>query len=160
MINDAIKGMTNLTNLEVITAKTEGINILQQNLHSAKMTIAHLEEKNKGLKEEIEEFRALMRKPMLEIANNDRFFKANYDAQMLLMADWMVSQKAFKELAIQFGFEKGLKPDEVMKIGSEKKIDVLECRNNPTHGTNSDTSEIISKRKEALIEKFKKDQEN
>lgn len=45
---------------------------------------------------------------------------------MELLADWMVSQKAFKELAIQFGIEKGLTPTEVHQMGLNKELDVLE----------------------------------
>ena len=54
-----------------------------------------------------------------------------------LLADWMVSQKAFKELAIQFGIEKGLTPTEVHQMGLNKKLDVLENKNDPSHKTNS-----------------------
>ena len=49
----------------------------------------------------------------------------------------MVSQKAFKELAIQFGIEKGLTPDEIRDMGIKKKSDVLLNNNNPSHKTNS-----------------------
>ena len=54
-----------------------------------------------------------------------------------LLADWMVSQKAFKELAIQFGIEKGLTPDEIRDMGIKKESDVLLNNHNPSHKTNS-----------------------
>lgn len=69
----------------------------------------------------------------------------------------MVSQKAFKELSIQFGAEKGLEPNEVIEMGLDKKIDVLEDKNDPSHNTNAGDGTTIAPRKESLIEKYNKD---
>ncbi len=74
---------------------------------------------------------------MAEIAQANRSFKQAYEDQMELLAGWMVSQKAFKELAIQFGIEKGLTPDEIRDMGIKKEFDVLLNNNNPSHKTNS-----------------------
>lgn len=89
-------------------------------------------------KEEVEYYEQLLCKPMLEIARQNGQFKKTYEEQMTIMADWMVSQKAFKELAIEFGWDKGLEPANVIEMGVNKKIDVLEQKNDDSHKTNAD----------------------
>ncbi len=54
----------------------------------------------------------------------------------------MVSQKAYKELAIEYGAEIGLTPQTVMEIALEKKMDVLDCKHDPSHSTNADNNII------------------
>jgi hypothetical protein len=89
-------------------------------------------------KHEVLAYKDLLCKPMAEIAEVSGNFKETYEKQMELMADWMVSQKAFKELAIQFGFEKGVSKDETIKIAQSKKQDVLNQRHDPENNTNAD----------------------
>ncbi len=79
------------------------------------------------------------------------------EEQQMLLADWMVSQKAFKELAVQFGLEQGLTSNEVIEMGLDKKIDVLEDKNDPSHNTNVGDATLIGNRKEQLVEKYHKD---
>jgi len=103
------------------------------------------------------EYESLLSQPMHIIAEQNANFKETYEEQQTLLADWMVSQKAFKELAIQFGVEKGFQPSEVIEMGLDKKIDVLEDRNDPSHNTNVGDATLIGNRKESLIEKYHKD---
>ena len=76
-----------------------------------------MSEHNAILQHDNEYYSRLLAKPMAEIAAENHKFKETYEKQMELLADWMVSQKAFKELAIQFGIEKGLTPNEVIQMG-------------------------------------------
>ena len=122
----------------------ENLNIAHHNIAHLKNELDQAVEINKELfqaamkyKEEAEYYQKLLAKPMDEIAKANRSFKETYEAQMELLADWMVSQKAFKELAIQFGVEKGLTPDEIRDMGIKKRSDVLLNNNNPSHKTNS-----------------------
>ena len=122
----------------------ENLNIAHHNIAHLKNELDQAVEINKELfqagmkyKEEAEYYQKLLTKPMAEIAQANRSFKEAYEAQMELLADWMVSQKAFKELAIQFGIEKGLTPDEIRDMGIKKRSDVLLNNNNPSHKTNS-----------------------
>ena len=55
------------------------------------------------------------------------------------IADWIVSQKAFKELAMEYGSQLGFSPKEVGQLGMAKKMDVLNCKHDPSHGTNADS---------------------
>ena len=91
---------------------TENLNIAHHNIAHLKNELDQAVEINKELfqagmkyKEEAEYYQKLLTKPMAEIAQANRSFKEAYEAQMELLADWMVSQKALKELAIQFGIE-------------------------------------------------------
>lgn len=133
------------------TAKTEGITILQKQLIEQSATIARLNNELRQAKEQVEDYEYLLCKPMQEIARLNSDFRKTYEEQQTIMAQWMVSQKAFKELAIQFGFEKGLTAEETIKIGREKDIDVLEDKNNPEHNTNVGNSEVIGPVKHILI---------
>ena len=141
----------------------ENLNIAHHNIAHLKNELDQAVEINKELfqagmkyKEEAEYYQKLLAKPMAEIAQANRSFKETYEAQMELLADWMVSQKAFKELAIQFGIEKGLTPTEVMQMGLNKKIDVLENRHDINHNTNVGDSVYIGPRVDKLKNKLKK----
>lgn len=77
--------------------------------------------------------------------------------QQEILADWIVSQKAFKDLAIQFGGQIGVDTEEVIEMGLDKAIDVLENKNNPSHRTNADGSPLVANLSEKLKEKFHKE---
>ena len=122
----------------------ENLNLAHHHIFQLKNELDEAVEINKKLfqatikyKEEAEYYKKLLAKPMVEIAEENHDFKKAYETQMELLADWMVSQKAFKELAIQFGIEKGLNPDQIREMGQAKKIDVLNDAHNESHKTNS-----------------------
>jgi chromosome segregation ATPase len=102
----------------------------------------------------IQQYEVLLSKPMQFIAEHNPNFKKNFEEQQTVLADWMVSQKAFKELAIQLGKQLGLSVEEVIQMGLSKEIDVLEDKNDPSHKTNVGNSTIIGPRKELLKEKY------
>ena len=115
------------------------------------------ERKLRESQEEVEYYEQLLCKPMLEMARQNGQFKKTYEEQMTIMADWMVSQKAFKELAIEFGWEKGLEPAQVIDMAIDKEIDVLENKNKESHNTNAGDGNTIAPRKVKLIEKYYKE---
>ena len=134
---------------------------LNNNLHTKNdpkliQEIKNLQERNQILENDNEYYSRLLAKPMAEIAAENHQFKETYEQQMELLADWMVSQKAFKELAIQFGIEKGLTSDEVVEMGKNKKMDVLENKHEEQHNTNVSDSLFLVDRKDVLIERVKK----
>ena len=120
-------------------------------------TIAH---HNRLLQQEVEYYKHLLSQPMQVIAEHNGDFKKTYEEQQTLLADWMVSQKAFKELAIQFGAEKGLDPNEVIEMGLDKEIDVLENKNESSNKTNFSDSSHTKERQDSLIAKYHKDKAN
>jgi hypothetical protein len=156
----AVKDIENRNKVNNLNAKLNVANETIENLQAERdieedvsLTIAH---HNRILKQEVEYYKELLTKPMQVIAQHNGDFKKTYEEQQTLLADWMVSQKAFKELAIQFGVEKGFQPSEVIEMGLDKKIDVLEDRNDPNHNTNVGDATLIGNRKESLIEKYHK----
>ena len=141
----------------------ENLNLAHHHIFQLKNELDEAVEINKELfqatikyKEEAEYYKKLLAKPMAEIAEENHDFKNAYETQMELLADWMVSQKAFKELAIQFGIEKGLTPNEVIEMGKNKEIDVLENNHDVSHNTNVGDSVYIGPRAEKLKNKIKK----
>jgi hypothetical protein len=80
--------------------------------------------------------------------------KSEQESQMVLLADWMVSQKAFKELAIQYGLNQGLSIEEVLTQGKKKELDVLDSKHDAAHNTNANNSSVIKPRISHLKEKI------
>lgn len=115
--------------------------------------------KNIRLEDRLQQYQQLLSKPLAEIAAQNDGFKLTYDKHMETIADWMVSQKAFKELAIRLGAEKGLSPQDVIRIGLDMEIDVLENKHDPSHKTNVGNSTVIGPHVEKLKEKFAKRKE-
>lgn len=97
-------------------------------------------------------WKRLLSKPFEEIAKHDFDFRQAYEAQQEFLANWMVSQKAFKELAIQFGKEKGLTVEEVKKMGMDMRKGVLNNEFDPKHYTRVEESDILTPK---IVEKLK-----
>ena len=106
------------------------------------------------LKDENEMYRKLLSRPLAEIANFDHNFKRAYDAQQELLADWMVSQKAFKEIAIKFGLQLGKTKEEVLAEGLATEENVL--NNTTVFDNNAEDSSIISPHIDNLKAKINK----
>lgn len=141
--------------------KTEGISILQQQVNHLNASVSDLQDELRKKEQQLEEalddaefFKALLSKPMHEIAAKHGGFKQTYEKQQELMADWMVSQKAFKELAIQFGQQLGLTKEEVLEKGKQGEMAVLDSKNNPEHNTNANNSNIIKPHVDKLKKKI------
>lgn len=79
-------------------------------------------------------YRALLSKPMLEIAKVNENFKETYFKQQEILAEWMVNQKAFKEIMLKIALENGKSEEEVMIEVENAKIKVL---NNETEFGNN-----------------------
>ena len=160
----------NLNQAELIKAKIEKENLLNQQINMSNNSIAESLDKNnkikknadnwresanaarakiKELTEEINFYKNLLSKPMIEIANNNKNFKETYTLQQELLADWMVSQKAFKELAIDFGIQLGKSKEDVVAQGFSNESKVL--NNKTKYGNDAKDSSII----EPHIEKLK-----
>ena len=133
--------------------------LIQSAFHTDQQVSKELQELREQvsiLNEDNKYYSKLLTKPMAEIAQANRSFKETYEAQMELLADWMVSQKAFKELAIQFGIEKGLTPDEVIEMGNAKKVDVIESKHDSAHGSNANGMPLLREKQDYLKKKFSK----
>ncbi len=90
--------------------------------------------KIKALEDEVEYYKNLLTKPMREIANHNLDFKETYHQQQTILGEWMVSQRAFKELAIHLGIEAGRTKEDIVAEGLENDVKVL--NNETQHGNN------------------------
>ena len=106
-----------------------------------------------GLNAEIRKYKALLSKPMEEIAAANGDFKATFEKQQEIIADWIVSQKAFRELAYEFGEKLGLSQDEVRAQVKDKKKDVL--NDTTKYGNNASSSINQFELSESTIQKQK-----
>jgi hypothetical protein len=147
------KGMviSELQGLDV--ARVEGLRIQKQISRELEQEILDLRRENEELKKANKaaaDIGQILRLPLAEIAERNSDFRQNYEELMTHLAEWMVSQKAFKELAIQFGLEKALTLDEVIAKGDAKKFDVLENKHPPEHGSNAEGIPIIKEKTQVL----------
>ena len=165
----------NKTQAELITQKILKENILQEQVQNASNALNNASDKNnqlkkdaenwrekaniagkkvKNLEEEVIFYKNLLAKPMIEIANKNENFKETYKIQQEFLASWMVSQKSFKELAINFGIQLGKTKEDVIQEGTENRNLVL--NNKTKHGNDVGGSEIITPNiVEALKHKMK-----
>lgn len=99
-------------------------------------------------------YKSLLSKPMAEIAEHNGDFKAAYEAQRELLAGWIVSQKAFKEVAIELGVNGGKSKEDVIEMANQAKVNVL--NNETEHGNNASEVEFLNPYVEILRAKMKK----
>lgn len=55
--------------------------------------------------------------------NND--FDKTLSRELDLMSKWMISQKGFKEVAVQFGLELGYTDEQIIELGTNKSVEVI-----------------------------------
>ena len=153
------------TQLKKIIKETEKDDelILQKNraeINSLNLEIDKLKRKLQT-KENIEDenffYKNLLSKPMHEIADADENFKNTYLVQQELLADWMVSQRAFKELAIDFGIKLGIKKEHILEAGYQNEEKVL--NNETEHGNNVSDGVFMNTYAERLKMKMKNKKE-
>lgn len=125
-------------------------------LVDAKKKIKETEEINEILKirlqkaeREAKEAKDLLSKPMHEIAEKSGDFKKTFEEQQDLLANWILSQKAFRETAIQIGIEVGKKQEEIQKIVNDNIESVLE--NKTKNGNNAETSQVLKERADKIL---------
>jgi hypothetical protein len=100
-------------------------------------------------------YKNLLSKPMAEIAQYNGDFKAVYETQQELLANWMVSQRAFKEVAIDLGIKTGMNKQEVVDLAlREVKENVL--NDETKHGNNASDMDFVKPYIEILKSKLKK----
>jgi len=92
-------------------------------------------------KEEIQLYKDLLSKPFAEIAAYHKGFNATYESQKELLAGWIVSQKAFRELSMNFGEEMGKTQEDITELAKISKLNVLE--NNTKYGNDAKDIEFV-----------------
>jgi len=119
--------------------------------NATKEKVAALEAENEELKKRLrqaqinkvnteEYYKDLLTKDFKTIATISKgSFEETYEQQQTLLGEWMVSQRAFKELAIKFGIEAGRTKEEVLNERENTEIKVL--NNQTEHGNNFDQND-------------------
>lgn len=82
------------------------------------------------------DYEKLLEQPLHVIAHKHKKFRENWIKEQELLAGWMVSQRAFKELAIEYGEQLGINCEETINNGVDKKLGVLNNEFKPEHQTN------------------------
>lgn len=104
------------------------------------------------MKEKVEFYEKLLNQPLNVIAQKleDKVpvFKENYEKEQLVLADWIVSQKAFKETAMKYGEMAGKTTDEIKKEGLNTEQNVL--NSTTKFGNNVETSPLANELKDKL----------
>lgn len=125
-------------------SSSEGINIVNEEISnkekveksvrkSVKKEINVMDNSAQSLEKELKEAHLTIKKMQEEIAN----LNLELQDKRLKMASGFMTQRAFIELAIQYGLVLGKTPFEVKKEGYAKEMDVLLNKHNPLHQTNS-----------------------
>lgn len=113
----------------------------------------NLEKNNVKLESEKQFFENLLSLPMKEIAEKSEHFKETYEAQQLVLAKWILSQKAYAETALQIGVQSGKSPEEVDALYKDNISSVL--ANATQHGNNAVTNPVLKENVNKIIKKAK-----
>ncbi|MHC3434935.1 hypothetical protein G7048_06050 [Diaphorobacter sp. HDW4B] len=100
-------------------------------------------------KQQANEFRSLLSRPMKEIADMSGDFKKAYEVQQQMLAEWIMGQKAYKETAMQLGMEVGKSSEEIQQLATQNANAVLE--NRTEHGNDSTTSPTLADHASAIL---------
>ncbi|MHA6860384.1 hypothetical protein [Ralstonia pseudosolanacearum] len=103
-------------------------------------------------KNEAEKYKDLLSRPMHVIAEQSGAFKETYEKQQEMLADWIVSQRAFRELAMKYGKLVGKTPEEIKAEGMAAKEIILQGQSQFDNDVNEETK-VVAKRKQAREEK-------
>ncbi|WP_254226149.1 hypothetical protein [Burkholderia multivorans] len=79
----------------------------------------------KRFEQERDFYKDLLSKPFAEIAAQDGRFRETYEKQQEMLADWIASQRAFRELAMKYGKLAGKTPEEIKAEGLATEAIIL-----------------------------------
>lgn len=84
-------------------------------LHRMKQRLEAAEEISDDLARDLMFYRSLLSRPFSEIAKYNVDFAKAFEVQQQIMSDWILSQKAYKDLALDLGFQMGIPLTDVEK---------------------------------------------
>ena len=118
------------------------------------LRVERLENELRQSKQEVQVHRALLSRPMKEIADVSSDFKKTYELQQQMLAEWILAQRAYHETATKIGIEVGKTPEDIRQMASQNANAVLE--NRTEHGNNSTTIPLLAEYASAILEARKK----
>lgn len=135
---------------------------LKNNLNQAETLRQHAEisrneqaRQLRGKIEELQEYDELLARPLHEIAAKHGAFRERWEEQQALLAKWIVSQRAFKDLAMKYGTQAGKTPEEIQNELDIARDKVL--NNNADFSQNNVKETDIT---ESVVNKLKNNQNN
>lgn len=116
----------------------------------------HQETLNKELQKEIDYYKSLLSKPMLEIAKKDKHFKKTYEKQQAILAKFIIENSAMKELAQEYGLELGKSDEDFSQNLDIARDKVLSGKSDFSNNVDQSVVSAIEKDKENKIEEEKR----
>jgi hypothetical protein len=141
---------------KLANSSLKNTNAEQQNaLNQKNSYVIELEQQVSKLRKQLSESQQNATMYMAKFKKSEQMvnsYKHAYTENRFILAQWMLSQKAFKAAAIEFGATLGKTADEVIEIGNTKKMDVLDNKFHPEHGCNANAMPLLEESKEKLME--------
>ena len=106
--------------------------------------VVDLEEDVRKLEQERIQYEHLLSLPMREIAKKNYKFKETYFKQQQILTDFIVSQKAYKEIAMRYGSQMNKTPEEVEQDARQAHEDIQHDKSQFGNNLNEETKEMIS----------------
>lgn len=126
---------------ELTQAKTARFKLIDENA-------ALMIELNK-YKQQADEFRSLLSRPMKEIADMSGDFKKAYELQQQMIAEWILAQRAYKETATSLGLLVGKTPEDIKELASQNANAILEDRTE--HGNDASSIPLLADHASAIL---------
>lgn len=100
LINEQSKANTLKSQVDQLAQQKYEMEEQVRNAHSMKIIN---EVKAEAVTQENEKLKAVLNRPLMEIISENERLRAAMDKQQALLEEWMLSQKAFKVLAVKYG---------------------------------------------------------
>ncbi|MBU9312923.1 hypothetical protein [Burkholderia multivorans] len=110
---------------EDLKKKNEAISDANHRAGMAEAAGSFAKKEAKRYQEERDFYKDLLAKPFAEIAAHDGRFRETYEKQQEMLADWIASQRAFRELAMKYGKLAGKTPEEIKAEGLATEAIIL-----------------------------------
>ena len=111
---------------------------------------------NKELEQQVNYYKSLLSKPMLEIAKKDKHFKKTYEKQQAILAKFIIENSAMKELAQEYGLELGKSDEDFSQNLDIARDKVLSGKSDFSNNVDQSVLSAIEKDKENKIEEEKR----
>ena len=108
-----------------------------------------LQQANEKLESDNAFLESLFTLPMHQMAEKNPHFKASHDAQQLILAKWILSQKAYAETAFVIGTAAGKSAEEINAIYKDSVSSVL--ANATKHNNNAVGNPVLKAHADSII---------
>jgi hypothetical protein len=100
-----------------------------------------LERERARLQSEVDELASLLALPLQEIAGRHARFRTTFEGEQLILAKWILSQKAYAETALHIGVRAGMTSEAVQAMYKDSIVSVL--ANATRYGNDAVTNPVL-----------------